>query len=300
MTDCGPNRVSCCTSPQVPGGTFDRSYDGISNTNSGNPASVSAFRLDQYEVTVGRFRQFVAAVVGGWRPNGGDGKHTHLNGGQGLSATGGGYESGWDPSWTSDLPTTASAWNTDLASGTWTATAGNSENLPMSHAGWDEAYAFCIWDGGFLPSEAEWNYAAAGGSEQRMFPWSQAYPPGSTGISCAEAWYAACTSTGQPNAVGSESPAGDGKWGQADLAGNVGEYNLDWWGDYVNPCTDCADVAMPNAGGRLLRGGAVGVPAMYGTSGLEASSRASTGTFASGGPGLPRGITSGFRCARAP
>ena len=37
---------------------------------------------------------------------------------------------------------------------------------------WFESYAFCIWDGGFLASEAEWNYAAAGGSEQRYYPWS--------------------------------------------------------------------------------------------------------------------------------
>ena len=109
-------------------------------------------------MTVGRFRQFVGAVVGGWLPSAGSGKHTHLNGGQGLVATGGGYETGWDATdWNSQIATTAAAWNSNLVNGTWTATADGNENLPISQIDWYEAYAFCIWDGGFLPSESEWN-----------------------------------------------------------------------------------------------------------------------------------------------
>jgi formylglycine-generating enzyme required for sulfatase activity len=298
MTDCGSGSTSCCASPGVSAGSYFRSYDGITYKDNAHPATLSTFRLDQYEVTVGRFRQFVGAVLGGWRPSPGSGKHTHLNGGQGLSATAGGYETGWNASWTSDLPTTASGWDADLASGTWTSTAGNDEKLPISNVGWDEAYAFCIWDAGFLPSEAEWNYAATGGSEQRMFPWSPAYPPGSTAMSCAEVFYDACSSSKQPIAVGSESPAGDGKWGQSDLAGNVEEYTLDWYGNYANPCSNCVNLTS-DTGGRILRGGGVLLPPQAGTGILTASSRVSTGTFTSG-TGIPRTSMNGVRCARSP
>ncbi len=58
---------------------------GADRRRRADPASVSGFRLDKYQVTVGRFRQFVAASVAGWRPAAGSGKHAHLNGGQGLA-----------------------------------------------------------------------------------------------------------------------------------------------------------------------------------------------------------------------
>jgi hypothetical protein len=98
LWDCGPDGgESCCASPAVLGGTFLRSYDGVTNTDTGNPATVSSYRLDRFEVTVGRFRKFVTGVTGGWSPGAGSGKHAHLNGGKGLShVTAGLYEPGWD------------------------------------------------------------------------------------------------------------------------------------------------------------------------------------------------------------
>jgi formylglycine-generating enzyme required for sulfatase activity len=264
-TNCGPGgsgSESCCNSLEVEGGTFDRG-------DKTYPATVSSFRLDQYEITVGRFRQFVIAVEGGWLPKAGSGKHTHLNGGKGLNATGGGYEDGWDSSWDSTLATTESGWDMNLECDslyqTWTHGTGTSESEPITCETWYEAYAFCIWDGGFLPSDAEWGYAAAGGggsSGQRLYPWSS--PSTSTTIDCSHANYAGadggalCVTAG-PNNVGSESPTGDGAYGQADMAGNAWEWALDWFGPYVDSCTtDCANLTMTSA--RVFRGGAFGSP----------------------------------------
>jgi formylglycine-generating enzyme required for sulfatase activity len=215
LTTCGAGGAgseSCCTTRQeIPSGTFDRSYDGLSSgfTMAENQATVSAFRLDAYEVTVGRFRLFVSAVETGWLPAAGSGIHTHLNGGHGLNAPGG-NETGWDSSWNSNLAKTANGWNANLSGGTWTVVPAKNENLAIAGINWFEAYAFCIWDQGFLPSEAEWNDAAAGGSEQRSRPWSTPYPPGSTSISCTEANFSGCPARAV-NAVGSESPPGDGR-----------------------------------------------------------------------------------------
>jgi formylglycine-generating enzyme required for sulfatase activity len=52
--------------------------------------------------------------------------------------------------------------------------------------------------------------------------------------------------------VGSVS-AGNGKYGQSDLAGNVAEWLEDWDGSYPSPCTDCANLAAAEF--RVIRGG---------------------------------------------
>jgi len=277
------------------GGTFDRTYtvnpDG-GPTGLADPATVSAFRLDKYDVTVGRFRSFVSAWNGGYAPPAASGKHTHLNAGQGLAnaASPGTFEPGWVASYDANLaPTTVNL--TCTMNPTWTDSAGANESKPINCMNWYEAYAFCIWDGGFLPSEAEWEYAAAAGSQQREYPWGTATPGTDNQYAIYGCYYpdrtGTCVSVVNIAPVGTPT-LGAGLWGQVDLVGDVSDWNLDSYANYVNPCADCANLSVTLAD-RVRRGGDFHQPA----SDLEPWERYDD---------LPslRGSNVGFRCARTP
>lgn len=221
------------------GGMFKRSNDDA------YLATVANFRLDRFEVTVGRFRKFVDAYPMSMPPMAGVGAHPTIPG------------SGWNSAWNSNLPGTKTILLSVLQSApyfTWTSSPGGNENRPINVVDWYLAFAFCAWDGGRLPTETEWNYAAAGGEQQRTYPW------GAAALDLTRANYD-CQGDGLPTCnpadirlVGQTSPQGDGRWGHADLAGNIMEWTLDAFAPYMTTCDNCANLMTGNSN-PVTRGG---------------------------------------------
>jgi formylglycine-generating enzyme required for sulfatase activity len=290
---CGPDgHDSCCATALVPGGTFLRAYDVAADgdfNDTSDPATLSAFHLDVYEVTVARYRAFVdsGAYTQVTPPLVGAGAHPDIPG------------SGWDAAWNATLAPTTSDRILFVQSlpcagyATWTDAPTDNDNRPINCMTWVEALAFCIWDGGYLPTEAEWNFAASGGDEQRVYAWS--VPPSDSTIDPSRASYGdgvTCPGDGIPSCaitdilpVGTK-PAGVGRWGQFDLTGNVSEWVLDSFDATLQtPCTNCAQLGAFSARGQ--RGGSF----FRGAFSLRSAARGSSVP-------VQNSLDSGFRCAR--
>ncbi len=52
------------------------------------------------------------------------------------------------------------------------------QNHPVVHVSWNDASAYAAWASKSLPSEAQWEYAARGGLEQKLYPWGDELVPG--------------------------------------------------------------------------------------------------------------------------
>ena len=213
---------SCCTTIDLPGGVIpvgrDHSPDDstcppgltcLFNETPEHDVEISPFALDKYLVTVGRFRPFVDAWNENWRPSEGEGKNQAIDG------------TGWHASWDDHVQSFLQDNLTScMDGGTWTDDPGANDDLPLTCVSWYEAMAFCIWDGGRIATEAEWEFAAGGGEENRPFPWGGAPQDESRLVY-----------DGQPiSAVGSK-PDGAGRWGHLDLVGNAGEWVYDCWSE---------------------------------------------------------------------
>jgi formylglycine-generating enzyme len=207
-------------------------------------STVSSFTLDKYEVTGGRFSRFVNAYVDNVStvPTEGSGANPAIPG------------SGWRTAWNAFLPATRDIFK-DYQHlgfcGTWT--DNDWDRKPVTCVSWYEAFAFCIWDGGRLPTEAEWEYAAAGGAENRLYPWGPTAPD-CTYANFYNGWQF-CAGSWSPTTrdVGS-TPLGNGKWSSSDLAGNANEWTLDWYGTY--PAFAATNYANISGGTeRIFRGG---------------------------------------------
>jgi formylglycine-generating enzyme required for sulfatase activity len=275
------------TQPKPASGSFamGRSDTGADNYSPGkdyeqpeHTAKVDQFYLDTFEVTVSRFRNFVEAY-NGTPPAEGEGDHHALG-------------VGWQAAWNSLLPKSQADLISNLKCSpshqNWTDSVGANEDAPINCVSWFEAMAFCLWDGGRLPTEAEWEYAAAGGSENRLYPWGAADPYVDNTL--------ANDAHGTPSSsisVGS-FPKGKSKWGQQDLAGSMFEWTMDWfnetwYGGNGNSCNNCSNSTNPSAYNlRVARGG--------GWISGEYEERAAYRDLRAPASGHDDG---GFRCARA-
>jgi len=127
--------------------------------------------------------------------------------------------------------------------------APGDPSLPVTNVNWFDAVAFCERIGrewglpARLPTEAEWEFAARGGVEERLYPWGDELPEVAPGR-----WQEG------PCPVGLDAP---NAYGLYDVCQNVHEWCSDWYDAGYYAVSPAENPRGPAHGSRKAsRGGA--------------------------------------------
>lgn len=140
------------------------------------------------------------------------------------------------------------------------------DDYPVVHVTWNDATAYAAWAGKNLPTEAQWEYAARGGLEQKLYPWGDELTP--NGRHLCNIWQGrfpqqdtAEDGFAGPCPVDAFPPNG---YGLYSITGNMWEWCSDWFGIKFEAVTTPHDPAGPHTGEtRVMKGGSFLCHASY-------------------------------------
>jgi formylglycine-generating enzyme len=155
-------------------------------------------------------------------------------------------------------------WWRQVEGASWSHPEGPQSDLegradhPVVHVSWNDTQVYCAWAEKRLPTEAEWEYAARGGFEEKVFPWGDELEPGGAhrmnvwqGVfpgenTLADGYYGTCP-------VDSFAP---NDYGLYNMTGNVWEWCADWYSPDFHTRDKRSDPRGPGFGtNRSTRGG---------------------------------------------
>jgi len=229
----------------IPGGEFRMGAtdeEGRSDEYPSHQVVLDGFWMDVTEVTNGQFKDFVAATNyittserdANWDelkkqlPEGTPKPADSLLLAASLVFT--------PPTHTVNL-TDVNQWWTWIKGASWRhpqgkgSTIEGKDDLPVVHISWHDAYAYALWAGKRLPTEAEWEFAARGGVKDQPYPWGEEeIEKGNPKANTWQGNFPNLNSTWdqftKAAPVKSFRPNG---YGLYDMAGNVWEWCADWY-----------------------------------------------------------------------